>query len=50
MNDTEAENMAVVLRYFDGCNSGEVDALLDTCSTDRIVPMRLRPSGSPPPR
>jgi hypothetical protein len=36
MNSIEARNIAVVLKYFDGCNSGDLDALLCTLHPDLV--------------
>jgi ketosteroid isomerase-like protein len=36
MTDTEATNIGVVRRYFDGCNSGDLDVLLSTLTHDVI--------------
>jgi len=36
MTDTEATNIRVVRRYFDGCNSGDLDVLLSTLTRDVI--------------
>src|SRR6266404_5681453 len=46
MNSIEARNIAVVLKYFDGCNSGDLDALLSTLHPDVVhyfLPEHLRP-------
>jgi ketosteroid isomerase-like protein len=34
--DTEAENISVVRRYWDGCNSGDLDELLSTLTPDVV--------------
>lgn len=36
MDTIEASNIAVVLRYFDGCNSGDLDELLSTLAPDVV--------------
>ena len=36
MTATEATNIAVVRRYFDGCNSGELEVLLSTLTSDVV--------------
>jgi hypothetical protein len=34
MSDSEARNMQAVLRYFDGCNSGDIGELMSTLDPD----------------
>ena len=36
MTDVERRNVAVVRRYFDGCNSGDLTVLLNTLTKDVI--------------
>ncbi len=36
MTDTEMRNVAVVRRYFDGCNSGDLEVLLSTLAEDVV--------------
>jgi hypothetical protein len=36
MDTSEARNIAVVRRYFDGCNSGNLDELLSTLAPDVV--------------
>jgi hypothetical protein len=36
MTPHESSNVAVVLKYFDGCNSGDLDALLGTLDPDVV--------------
>lgn len=36
MSSIEARNVAVVLKYFDGCNSGDLDDLLSTLDAEVI--------------
>jgi ketosteroid isomerase-like protein len=46
MTATEARNIEVVRRYFDGCNSGELDVLLSTLTPDVVhyfLPSRFPP-------
>jgi len=46
MTPTEAKNIEVVLKYFDGCNSGDLDVLLSTMTPDVIhyfLPARFPP-------
>lgn len=46
MTATEAANIAVVRRYFDGCNSGNLEALLSTLTDDVVhyfLPARFPP-------
>jgi ketosteroid isomerase-like protein len=46
MNSIEARNTAVVLKYFDGCNSGDLDVLLSTLDLDVVhyfLPERFKP-------
>jgi ketosteroid isomerase-like protein len=46
MTTIEAANIAVVRRYFDGCNSGELDVLLSTLAPD-VVHYFLAPRFKP---
>ena len=46
MNATEATNIEVVRRYFDGCNSGDLELLLSTLAPDvahYFLPPRFPP-------
>ena len=46
MQPTEARNISVVLKYFDGCNSGEINDLLSTLDPDVIhyfLPQQFKP-------
>ena len=46
MTPHESKNVSVVLRYFDGCNSGDLDALLSTLDPDVVhyfLPARFPP-------
>ena len=46
MNATEATNIAVVQKYFDGCNSGDLDTLIGTLTPDVVhffLPARFPP-------
>jgi len=46
MSPSETENVDVVLRYFDGCNSGDVDDLMSTLADDvthYFLPSTFRP-------
>lgn len=46
MTATEAKNIEVVRRYFDGCNSGDLDVLLSTLAADVVhyfLPPRFPP-------
>ena len=46
MTANEAKNIEVVRRYFDGCNSGDLDVLLSTLAHDVIhyfLPSRFPP-------
>ncbi len=36
MVTVESRNIAVVLRYFDGCNSGDLDELLSTLAPEVV--------------
>src|SRR5215470_11262850 len=36
MTSNESNNVSVVLKYFDGCNSGDLDALLSTLDPDVV--------------
>ncbi len=36
MTEAEARNVSVVRKYFDGCNSGELDVLLSTLTQDVV--------------
>ena len=46
MSPNEARNVETVRRYFDGCNSGDLDVLLSTLSGD-VVHYFLAPNFSP---
>ncbi|MDH5535819.1 MAG: nuclear transport factor 2 family protein [Betaproteobacteria bacterium] len=48
MSATEARNVEVVRRYYDGCNAGDLDGLLGTLAPD--VVHYFLPSGFPPVR
>ena len=46
MNAHETTNISVVLKYFDGCNSGDLDVLLNTLDPDVVhyfLPARFPP-------
>lgn len=46
MTATEAKNIEVVRKYFDGCNSGDLDVLLSTVTQDVVhyfLPSRFPP-------
>ena len=46
MSDTEARNTDVVRRYFDGCNTGDLQRLLETLAPDVVhyfLPARFPP-------
>lgn len=46
MSTTEARNISVVLRYFDACNSGDLDDLLNTLDPDVVhffLPEQFKP-------
>ena len=46
MTPHESNNVSVVLKYFDACNSGDVDALLSTLDPDVVhyfLPARFPP-------
>jgi len=46
MNPHESENISVVLKYFDGCNSGDLEDLLSTLDPDVVhyfLPSRFPP-------
>ena len=46
MSSIEARNISVVLKYFDGCNSGDLDDLLSTLDPDVIhyfLPHQFKP-------
>ena len=46
MTATEARNIEVVRKYFDGCNSGDLDVLLSTLAADVVhyfLPPRFPP-------
>ncbi|MBK9092812.1 MAG: nuclear transport factor 2 family protein [Anaerolineae bacterium] len=46
MSSLEARNISVVLKYFDGCNSGDLDELLSTLDPEVIhyfLPERFKP-------
>jgi len=46
MNAHETANISVVLKYFDGCNSGDLDVLLSTLDPDVVhyfLPARFPP-------
>lgn len=46
MKETEARNIEVVRRYYDGCNSGDLDVLLSTLTPDVVhyfLPPRFPP-------
>jgi len=46
MTPDESRNVSVVLKYFEGCNSGELDALLSTLDPDVVhyfLPARFPP-------
>jgi len=46
MSASQAANVAAVRRYFDGCNSGDVEVLLSTLTSD-VVHYFLAPSFEP---
>lgn len=46
MSSIEARNIAVVLKYFDGCNSGDLDDLLSTLDPEVVhyfLPHQFKP-------
>lgn len=46
MRPNESTNVSVVLKYFDGCNSGDLEALLSTLDPDVVhyfLPARFPP-------
>jgi ketosteroid isomerase-like protein len=46
MSSVEARNISVVLKYFDGCNSGDLDDLLSTLDpevTHYFLPQQFKP-------
>lgn len=46
MSSIEARNISVVLKYFDGCNSGDLDDLLSTLDPEVIhyfLPQQFKP-------
>ena len=46
MTPHESSNVSVVLKYFDGCNSGDLEVLLSTLETDVVhyfLPSRFPP-------
>jgi ketosteroid isomerase-like protein len=46
MTETELQNIEVVRRYFEGCNSGDLDVLRDTLTSDVVhyfLPPRFPP-------
>lgn len=46
MSSIEARNISVVLKYFDGCNSGDLDDLVSTLDPDVIhyfLPRQFKP-------
>ena len=46
MNSTEAANIDVVRKYFDGCQSGDLEILLSTLAPDVVhffLPLRFSP-------
>ncbi|MGZ9058461.1 MAG: hypothetical protein ACXW14_04360 [Burkholderiaceae bacterium] len=46
MSSVEARNKSVVLKYFDGCNSGDLDDLLATLDPEVIhyfLPQQFKP-------
>ena len=46
MSSLEARNISVVLKYFDGCNSGDLDDLLSTLDPGVVhyfLPQRFKP-------
>ena len=46
MNELEARNIEVVRRYYDGCNSGDIDEMMSTFAPD--VAHYFLPSSFPP--
>jgi ketosteroid isomerase-like protein len=46
MNATEARNIEVVRKYYDGCNSGDIDEMMSTFAPDvthYFLPSELAP-------
>jgi ketosteroid isomerase-like protein len=46
MSSIEARNIAVVLKYFDGCNSGDLDDLISTLDPEVVhyfLPQQFKP-------
>ena len=46
MSSNEAENISIVLKYFDGCNTGDLDDLLSTLDPEVVhffLPKQFKP-------